>query len=226
MPPLAAVLLLGGCACLFNEDQLDQFNFLVFHPQELRIYKPVAVHDSGPSDDKAILYLALQNNSLPKETFCFACWVPEKHAWDRGLTHDLALKIDVAKEGSVPILGEPEVDLAGISNETVVPGKRFPEVIPDMKEFPLNEANYRRDFAIIVHPDRSKMTQCLTSDQPPATYNPAKTGFLRVKVSLARTGKEKPGDGTSQIADFRIPVIVCSDYRPEGMTVQPSAPPQ
>ncbi|HYD05915.1 MAG TPA: hypothetical protein VEC60_09320, partial [Reyranella sp.] len=186
---------------------LQSYQFEVLHPRELVIYKPVA--GVAPQSDRAFIYLALQNNSAQNAPFCFACWDDKAARWDRFLFYDLVPVVEVTSHGA-PIVGAPVVRLGGVGGRSLPPGKRFPDIIPDPADFPLNEANYRRDFAIMVQPDRSRI---------------GATGTLEVRVSLART----PGStvvGTPQIARFRIPVTISEDFRPETMTTEPSGPPQ
>ena len=200
---LVSVFALQGCACLQSDGPINSYAFQVFRPHELVIYKPVA--------GQATIYLALQNNSDGPRSICLACYSHRKNRWYQLLSHDVVPVVDVTSEGA-PILGEPEVRLFGASGEVIKPGNRFPKVIPDPSEFPLNEANYRRDFAIVIHPDPSKKIGA--------------TGKLVVKVTLARPKHPRNDDGSSQVATFRIPVTIGPDFRPETMTTETSQPSQ
>ncbi|WP_426398222.1 hypothetical protein ACN9M1_05935 [Ralstonia sp. R-29] len=203
---LVATMTLQACACLQSDGPIANYHFEVLRPRALVIYKPVA--GTPPANDIAIIYLALQNDSEGPRSLCFACYRHSDKSWHRVLFSDVVPSVEVTSENA-PIIGVPEVRLAGASGETVKPGRRFPDIIPDASEFPLNEANYRRDFAIVVHPDRTRV---------------GVTGDLLVRVSLARPNHPRPDDGQPQIASFRIPVTISKEFRPETMTTEPSQP--
>ncbi|WP_374652317.1 hypothetical protein [Dongia sp.] len=204
---ISALLVLSGCACWSKPSSIGEYQFSVLHPRAVSIYKPVA--GLPPSDDRLFLYLALQNDGRPEAPLCFACWSEDSKRWQWTPFKDLVPVISVVSEDA-PIIGTPEVRMAGVSGKTITPGGRFPEIIPDPTDFPYNEANYSRDFAIVIHPDRSQI---------------GATGYLAVTVSVARRDQPESGDGLAQIASFRIPVTVVDQFRPEAMTPEPSEPP-
>ncbi len=107
-----------------------------------------------------------------------------------------------------PIRGTPEVLLSGLSRRNICPGKYFPPNMPDAGDFPLNEANYRRDFAIRITPDRTKT---------------GASGALKIRFALRhvsrRLGADPPG---TPFTEFRVPVTITDKFRPESITAEPS----
>ncbi|MEX3943309.1 hypothetical protein AB4Y44_27920 [Paraburkholderia sp. BR10937] len=205
---LAAMACLQACGCLRSDGPISSYHFSVLHPRAVVVYKPV--DGTPPETDVAIIYLAIQNDSEGPQSMCFACYSKSNKDWYRWFSHDVVPAVQVTSVNA-PIVGAPEVRVYGASGETVGPGRRFPDIIPDPSEFPLNEAHYRRDFAIVVHPDRTRAGDA--------------GGELAVTVTLTRPKEPRPDDGHAQIATFRIPVKIISDqWRPETMTIETSQP--
>ncbi|GGD75359.1 hypothetical protein [Rhizobium anhuiense] len=115
--------------------------------------------------------------------------------------------IEVVNDGA-PIIGTPEVRLQGISGKGLRTGDRFPEVLPDIADFPLNEANYRRDFAIVIRPNRSAAQL---------------SGKLHVKATLVRVGQPPTASQAAQAVTFDIKIEARpNEFRPDVMTVDTS----
>lgn len=211
---LAAALcgLLGASCTCAEPEQIDQLRFSVYHPRAVTIYKP----DAGipPSNDRVFVYLALQNDSRPNNPMCFACWDSYHQNWSWEPFHNL-IPVVSAQSVNAPILGQPDVQVFGIGGATLSPGSRFPEVPPDTGDFPLNEANFRRDFVLVLRPNRS-------ITPPVGTANGAvfATGQVDVRFTVApREGKSgKP----ALVSSFRIPVSLVNAFRPESMTPEPA----
>lgn len=190
---------LSGCQCLQAPSDLSQYSFSVYHSRNVVIYRK----EPGQTDDVAYVYLSLQNDSPANCGMCFEYWSNSEQKWTGRIFASLVPVISVASEGA-PIIGQPEVRTAGLSGQSIAPGHRFPEIVPDATEFPLNEASYRRDFVIVLRPDRS-----LTGTG----------GAVDVRVSLAHLAP-RPDEKASPVAHFRIPVSISDQFRPEGMTVE------
>ena len=169
------------------------------------IYRPQA--GVPPVDERLFIYLAFQNGSRPDSPMCFACWSERKGEWERQLAGDLVPVVEVVNDGA-PIVGVPEVRLQGISGKGLLTGDRFPEVLPDVADFPLNEANYRRDFAIVVRPDRAA---------------PQPSGRLHIKATLARAGQPTTASQAAQSVTFDIKIeLRPNEFRPDVATVDTS----
>ncbi|WP_316164976.1 MULTISPECIES: hypothetical protein [unclassified Bradyrhizobium] len=169
------------------------------------IYKPVA--GTPPSNDLVYIYLAVQNNGRPNAPMCFAHYSSDYPQWWAGFGHDLVPKISVVAKDA-PILGPIEVRDRGISDVELSTGERFPAVVPDPADFPLNEANFRRDFAIVVKPDRRAI---------------GKSGLLNVSVTF----EIKEGDRNREFPEevsFSIPISLVNSFRPETMVPEQSEP--
>ncbi|WZV77982.1 hypothetical protein AAFM48_07630 [Burkholderia pseudomallei] len=124
---------LQACACLQSEGPIAHYHFDVFRPHAVVFYKPVA--GTPPANDVAIIYLAIQNDSVGPRSICFACYSDSHNNWHRVFFHDVVPTVEVTSEGA-PIVGLPEVHLGGASGKTVGPGRRFPEIIPSASQFP------------------------------------------------------------------------------------------
>lgn len=138
---------------------------------------------------------------------CFAGWDDRSGQWRRTPFQDLIPVVRVSNQDA-PIFGEPEVRVDGIGGVALEPGRRFPDIIPDPAEFPYNEANYRRDFAIVLRPNRAAV--------------PAR-GAIDVTVTMARREPRIPEEAPAQVARFRIPVVLLDEFRPDTMIPEPSA---
>jgi hypothetical protein len=201
-----ASLGLGGCACLSSGNIGDDRPFTIFHPHEVVIYKPQA--GVPPADDKVFVYLAIQNNARPNAPMCFANWRSDANTWEANFGHDLIPQIVVASQGA-PIIGKPEVRASGVSGVKLDNGDRFPGALPNPADFPYNEANFRRDFAIVLKPDRRAI---------------GKQGNLQISVSIARSSDQSRGTLLPEISQFSIPVTLTNRFRPETMIPEPSEP--
>lgn len=205
---LALLLLsswLGGCACTLGGVTAPERPFTVFRPHKVVVYKPVA--GTPPSNDLIYIYLAVQNNARPNAPMCFAHFNAQSQAWWSGFGHDLIPKISVVARNA-PVVGQPEVRNGGISDVELATGERYPAVIPDPSDFPLNEANYRRDFAIVVRPDRRAI---------------GKTGSLDVSVTFDIKEGERVSKFPEEVT-FSIPISLVSSFRPETMIPEQSEP--
>ncbi|MES0117908.1 hypothetical protein ACYG9R_17845 [Mesorhizobium sp. RSR565B] len=205
---LAAISLsfwLGGCACSLSGGGNQDRPFTVFRPHKVVIYRPVA--GTPPSNDLIYIYFAVQNNARPNAPMCFAHFNPQNLAWRSGFGHDLVPKISITARNA-PIIGRPEVRNGGISGIELTTGERFPAVAPDPSDFPLNEANYRRDFAILVRPDRRAV---------------GKSGSLDVTVTFdIKEGKQTKS--FPEEVSFSIPISLVDSFRPETMVPEQSEP--
>jgi hypothetical protein len=194
-----------SCSCINSRFvDLDKMDYSLYYPDELVVYRPTA--GSPPNKDRLYGYLAFQNESKTDEAFCFGRWSPRKQEWRKSLfgIASLAPRVKLL-ENTAPIVGDPVFHLTGISRETVLTGKRFPEVGPDSDDFPYNEYNFDRAFAIEMTPDRSK---------PPGS-----SGYLRFAFDLADISDSK---SESQEVEVRILVSVSGEFRPGQMTVTQS----
>lgn len=196
----ALAALAAGCACLSAPADLQSIQFSVYHPAAVVLYKPIA--GTAPPDERAYLYLALQNDSAADVPICLACWNQSDGRWRWTPWHDVVPVVTVVAEGA-PVVGQPQAVVTGLGGQSVRPLHRSPETLPDTGDFPLNEANYRRDVAIMIRPDRSNL---------------ARAGVLHVSVTLAHrdpsTGQAS-GTERGRTARFDVPVTFAPDFRPE-----------
>lgn len=194
------IFFLNGCACISAPSDIKSIQFSVYHPASVVFYRPIS--GSPPLDEHNYIYLALQNDSKADTPICFACWNNEENIWDWIPFHDVVPVVSVISTDA-PIIGKPEIFITGLGGQSISPLGRYPDVLPDTGDFPLNEANYRRDVAIKIRPDRS-----ITS----------KSGILKVSVSLAKVNKltgEVSSTQTGQATQFNIPISFSSEFRPE-----------
>jgi len=193
----------SGCSCFPpRTGSLDDYEFAVFHPQSVEIYKPLA--SEPPLNEKVYIYLRLDNTSAARTPMCFAWWFGSSNKW-WGIGNRL-VPVVTAKSVGAPIVGDPEVRVTGISGKTICAGEYFPKTLPEAEDFPLNEANFDRQFCIVLRPDRRQV--------------PGVQGHIEVTFTLAQSRSLVP-PGTPPIAKFNIPVRLVDRYRPEALSPEP-----
>ncbi|WP_162653320.1 hypothetical protein [Lentilitoribacter sp. Alg239-R112] len=194
---LTLPFILSSCACyVASKSKLE--HFAVYHPIEVRIYRP----DAEPENDLIYVYLAIANLGVD-EPMCFSHWSNQDLGWKKGILNTLEIDVEVQNDGA-PLLQSPLSIVSGISGRKIDVNERFPEVLPDYRDFPLNEANYQRDFVIVLKPDRSKL---LTKNR---------AGSIEVNVKISKELKE--GEIDSKHITFKVPVKLVNEFRPETPT--------
>src|SRR5262245_39637174 len=139
--PIVSVITAGCCPT----SPLSQFQFKLYHPREVRIYDRDANGSNVP--DLVFVYFRLENASDSGKPLCFAHWSIKHSRWQSCLPR-LTPVLMVTSEGA-PILSA-ETRLSGLSDVTIHEGSYFPRAVPDEKDFPYNEAHFRRDFCIAI----------------------------------------------------------------------------
>lgn len=196
--------LLPSCTCLPRVGSLEAYNFSINHPRAIKVYKVAGGYP--PEGDVAYAYLRIENTSADKLPISFGRWSERKKEWV-SLFGRLKPVVTVESDGA-PILGEPEIILTGLSSKTVCAGRFFPKNMPDSRDFPLNEANFDRTFAVKIRPDRSRVSQ-------------QGNMVLRFKLDyIDRRGMLAPASVPEAVV--RIPISISSEYRPEAITTTPS----
>ena len=137
---LINVVMTSGCACILaSKPSLKDYTFKVYRPSKVIIYKAIA--GIKPEEDKVFIYLAVENESATEQPLCMAHFDSKTQKWQSAPFYNLKPLVVINNQGA-PIIGEPEVLTTGIANRSLSPGERFPEVGPDIRDFPINESNF------------------------------------------------------------------------------------